>query len=44
MTRIVATDAQPSEDTGLRFTALDDGATWLCPSCGSPFAPEGLEE
>jgi len=44
MTRIVAADVQPGEDTGLRFTALDDGATWLCPSCGSPFAPEGLEE
>jgi len=44
MTRIVATDEEPGTDTGLAFSPLDDGATWLCPACGSPFVPEGIEE
>ncbi|MEK7391975.1 MAG: hypothetical protein AAB214_05345 [Fibrobacterota bacterium] len=44
MTRIVATEDRPGEDTGLNFSPLDDGATWLCPACGSPFASERAEE
>ncbi|MCB9496125.1 MAG: hypothetical protein H6686_04470 [Fibrobacteria bacterium] len=31
---------RPDEDTGLRFSALDDDeATWSCPQCGTVFAP-----
>lgn len=39
MTLVVATTEEPGQDTGLRFAAMDEeGATWWCPSCGSPFS------
>ena len=45
MTRIVASAEEPGQDTGLRFAAMDDEeTTWLCPSCGLPFAPIASED
>jgi rubrerythrin len=44
MTRIVATAEEPGEDTGLRFSSMDDEeTTWICPGCGLPFSPDPLE-
>jgi len=45
MTRIVSTEEDPSRDTGLRFSPLDDDeSTWLCPGCGLPFSPDPSED
>lgn len=36
---IVATENEPTIDTGLRFRQVDEeGETWLCPGCLSPFS------
>jgi hypothetical protein len=44
MTVLVATRDRPGEDTGLRFEAMDDaGATWWCPSCGTPFSTAPMD-
>ena len=38
---MVCAPETPGVDTGLRFLPMEDGETWMCPSCRGVVGPEG---